>query len=78
MKRDSCKRELTLDKTTQLNYYCNMTDTYYDSAEDIKLSQSEAFNVLAQHGCQEIDQFFQDMGDKEEYDAQKVLAWLGY
>lgn len=55
-----------------------MTDTYYDSAEDIQLSQSEAFNVLAQHGCQEIDQFFQDMGDKEEYDAQKVLEWLGY
>lgn len=55
-----------------------MTDTYYDSAEDIKLSQDEAFNVLAQHGCQEIDEFFQDMGDKEEYDAQKVLEWLGY
>ena len=72
------KRELTLDNPTQLNYYCIMTDTYYESAEDIKLSQQEAFNVLAQHGCQEIDEFFQDMGDKEEYDAQKVLQWLGY
>lgn len=78
MKQDSFKKELTLDKTTQLNYYCNMNDTYYDSAEEIKLSQREAFNVLAQHGCQEIDEFFQDMGDKEEYDAQKVLEWLGY
>ncbi len=55
-----------------------MTDTYYDSAEDIKLSQKEAFNVLTQHGCQEFDEFFQEMGDKEEYDAQKVLQWLGY
>lgn len=72
------KRELTLDNPTQLNYYYIMTDTYYESAEDIKLSQQEAFNVLAQHGCQEIDEFFQDMGDKEEYDAQKVLQWLGY
>ena len=55
-----------------------MTDTYYDSAQGIVLSQEEAFSVLAQHGCQELDEFFQDMGDKEEYDAQKVLEWLGY
>jgi hypothetical protein len=72
------KRELTLDNPIKLNYYYIMTDTYYESAEDIKLSQDEAFNVLAQHGCQEIDQFLQDMGDKQEYDAQKVLQWLGY
>tara|TARA_Y100000015_G_C2379714_1_gene84354 strand:- start:69 stop:236 length:168 start_codon:yes stop_codon:yes gene_type:complete len=55
-----------------------MTDTYYDSAQGIVLSQEEAFGVLAQHGCQEFDEFFQDMGDKEEYEAQKVLEWLGY
>ena len=78
MPQDLFKKELTLDKTIILNYYLIMTDTYYESAEDIKLSQDEAFNVLAQHGCQEIEQFFEDMGDKEEYDAQKVLQWLGY
>ena len=37
MKQDSYKKELTLDKTTQLNYYYKMTDTYYDSAQGIVL-----------------------------------------
>ncbi len=72
------KKELTLDKTTQLNYYCNMNDTYYDSAEDVTITQERAFEELAKHGCQDIHQFILDMGDKEEYDAQKVLQWLGY
>jgi hypothetical protein len=55
-----------------------MTDTYYDSAEDLTLSQERAFEELARHGCQDIHQFILDMGDKEEYEAQKVLEWLGY
>ena len=25
-----------------------------------------------------LTQFFQDMGDREEYNAQDVLNWLGY
>lgn len=78
MKRDLFKKELTLDKTKQLNYYLSMTDTYYDSAEDLTLSQERAFEELARHGCQDIHQFILDMGDKEEYEAQKVLEWLGY
>lgn len=55
-----------------------MTETYYDSAEDLMISQARAFDELAKHGCQEIQQFLDDMGDKEEYEAQKVLEWLGY
>ena len=47
-----------------------MSDTYYDSAEDIILSQERAF--------QEFDEFLADMGDKDEYPAQEVLEWLGY
>ena len=55
-----------------------MTDTYYESAEDLMISQAKAFDELAKHGCQEIQQILDDMGDKEEYEAQKVLEWLGY
>jgi hypothetical protein len=59
-----------------------MSETYYDSAEDLTITQERAFEELAKHGCQDIHQFILDMGDnmgdKEEYNAQKVLEWLGY
>lgn len=55
-----------------------MTDTYYDSAEDVTITQERAFEELEKHGCQDYEQFILDMGDKEEYDAKKVLQWLGY
>jgi len=58
-----------------------MTDTYYDSAEDIKLDQDRALQELARHGLTsnaDITEFFVDMGEHSEYDAQEVLRWLGY
>lgn len=55
-----------------------MSDTYYDSAEFVMISQERAFQELTNHGCQEFDEFLVDMGDKEEYPAQAVLEWLGY
>jgi hypothetical protein len=55
-----------------------MSEAYYESAEDLTLSQERAFEELSKHGCQDIQQFLDDMGDKEEYNAQKVLEWLGY
>ena len=55
-----------------------MSGTYFDSAEDIILSQERAFQELTNHGCQEFDEFLADMGDKDEYPAQEVLEWLGY
>ena len=55
-----------------------MSEAYYESAEDLMISQARAFEELSKHGCQDIHQFILDMGDKEEYDAQKVLEWLGY
>jgi hypothetical protein len=51
---------------------------YYESAEDITISQDRALQELRDHDCQDFDQFFKDMGQKENYDAQAVLIWLGY
>ena len=54
---------------------------YYESAEDITISQDRALQELARHGItsnEDIVEFFNDMGQLEDYDAQAVLAWLGY
>ena len=51
---------------------------YYESAEDITISQDRALQELRDHDCQDFNQFFKDMGQKENYDAQAVLIWLGY
>jgi hypothetical protein len=54
---------------------------YYESAEDITISQDRALQELARHGItsnEDIVEFFADMGQLEGYDAQAVLRWLGY
>ena len=54
---------------------------YYESAEDITISQDRALQELARHGItsnEDIVEFFADMGQLEDYDAQAVLRWLGY
>ena len=54
---------------------------YYDSAEDLVITQDRALQELARHGVTSIEdilEFFADVGEQEEYDAQKVLIWLGY
>lgn len=54
---------------------------YYESAEDIIITQDRALQELAKHGItsnEDIIEFFADMGKKESYDAQDVLIWLGY
>ena len=71
-----CKKVLTLDIRTKLNYYYIMN--YYESAEDLTITKARALKELEDHCCEDIEQFFDDLGDHEEYDAQKVLAWLGY
>jgi len=52
--------------------------TYYESAENITITKERALKELHKHGIVDIAEFFEDMGDKEIYDAQAVLAWLGY
>ena len=53
---------------------------YYESAIGVIITRSRALLELEKHGCQDIvvEEFFEDLGDKEEYDAQEVLDWLGY
>ena len=51
---------------------------YYESAEEITITRSRAFNELDNHGVVTYDEFLNEMGDKDTYDAQEVLAWLGY
>jgi hypothetical protein len=53
--------------------------SYYDSAEDMTISAARALAELEKHGVAgEWADFVADMGDLPEYDAQAVLAWLGY
>ena len=51
---------------------------YYDSAEGLTISRERTIAELRKHGVQDFEEFFQDLGDKEEYSAQAVLVWLGY
>lgn len=50
---------------------------YYESAEGIEISRKRALQEIAKHGA-DADEFFTDCGYHETYDAQAVLAWLGY
>ena len=55
---------------------------YYESAEDITITRERALQELMNHGInvnsEEIQLFDLEVGYKELYDAQEVLAWLGY
>jgi len=51
---------------------------YYESAEDTIITRERALLELARHNCEDIEQFFDELGDRENYDAQEVLVWLGY
>ena len=51
---------------------------YYESAKDIIITRERALLELARHYCEDIERFFDDLGDRESYDAQEVLVWLGY
>jgi len=58
------------------------TMTYYETAEDITITRDRALEELTNHGVDvnsdEILLFNLEMGDKDTYEAQEVLAWLGY
>jgi len=52
---------------------------YYETAENVTISKERAFQEIKKHNLEnEFDLFLQDCGDQSEYDAQTVLAWLGY
>jgi hypothetical protein len=50
---------------------------YYESAEGYTISKERAKQEIAKHGSSWLE-FIADMGDDASYDAQSVLAWLGY
>jgi hypothetical protein len=55
---------------------------YYESAEDCTITRERALEELMNHGIDvnsdEILLFDLEVGNREFYDAQQVLAWLGY
>lgn len=52
--------------------------SYYESAEGYTISKERArFEVVNKHNS-DWDEFLVDMGEHDSYDAQSVLAWLGY
>ena len=55
--------------------------TYYESAEACTITEERALEELMNHGIgsdSEIQLFYLEVGKKEYYDAQEVLAWLGH
>jgi hypothetical protein len=53
--------------------------TYYESAEDIVITHSRAIKEIKNHGLiDDLDMFYDELGKKDNYEAQQVLQWLGY
>lgn len=55
--------------------------TYLESAKGQTISKARAMKELERHGMDSegsVYVFLKDMGDKQEYNAQAVLVWLGY
>ena len=50
---------------------------YFDSAEGEIITAKRAEQEIINHGC-DFSEFLADNGEYAEYDAQAVLAWLGY
>jgi len=50
---------------------------YYESAEGIIISTERAKKEVEKHGGS-WEEFVQDMGLRNSYEAQAVLIWLGY
>ena len=51
--------------------------TYYESAEGITITRQRAINVVKSHYAS-VTEFLSECGNKENYNAQFVLEWLGY
>ena len=52
---------------------------YYDTAEDVTLTKAQVYVQLERHNLEgDYELFLKEVGDHKTYEAQKVLAWLGY
>lgn len=51
---------------------------YYESAENQLISKERTLLELKKHGIEDPSEFFAELKERETYDAQEVLRWLGY
>tara|TARA_R110000744_G_C19371770_1_gene563266 strand:+ start:88190 stop:88513 length:324 start_codon:yes stop_codon:yes gene_type:complete len=72
---DAPSQSCILDTSNNETGIQNMT--YYESAEDITITQIRAQKEVEKHVCRWLE-FILEMGDYAEYNAQSVLQWLGY
>ena len=53
--------------------------TYSESAKGKQISRKRAIKELENHGCDDqMDDFYEELGDKDFYNASDVLHFLGY
>lgn len=50
--------------------------SYQEALKEI-ISRQRAISFVKDHGVI-LDEFFAEVGDKEEYTGKEVLDWLGY
>lgn len=50
--------------------------TYSESWPEV-VTRAQALRELRKHEV-DLGEFFEDLGDKEEYSSEEVLGWLGY
>ena len=53
---------------------------YYESAEGALITPGRCLTLLREHYVPDDEEtlFFEEFGFAPQYDAQAVLAWLGY
>lgn len=51
--------------------------SYYESAEGETISRKRAQKEVSAHQA-DWSEFIAECGDRDTYDAQEVLRWLGY
>lgn len=49
----------------------------YEQAIEETVSKKAALTEVRNHGCS-VSEFIEEMGDKENYQGEDVLNWLGY
>ena len=61
------------DNTNEVNKM-----TYSESAQGVMITKQRAIQELKAHGVIDVQEFFNDEGERDTYDAFTVLSWLGY
>jgi len=67
-----------VQETPDPEVYGETQMTYFDSAEGTTITHKRAIKELRNNGVTDLKEFYDDHGHHETYQAQAVLAWLGY